>query len=406
MAVIYNSNTAEAMAFNSSEVSVATYNGTTVFEQGGSGETVFELYPEFMPNTGSYLQPRIPASQTSYTIPTGMVMMGNINFFIRAKASNTGNVTITRSNEGLDFAYKIDDYGYGFIRFADFRVWGGGTMSGDWNGTTTFTPERDPSLAKSISFRPYLVETITEFSRGLFVAKLIRIPASGISSYIKLQFFPYTFDSNYFYDGVKSTIIDCSKVGERDRYGTLIKNHTKTDVSVSELVSDTFLDSASITEDIALQHNLNFTVGANNTGSYRYCFTKFRKSQSGGTYVHFVQEPAMANRIYYGSVPPEPRIWDAYNDTPTDALKYHYIFQLASSEAFTSAKTITTPADSNTAYKKFVLCVPKSVQHSLTYSPDNAPTVLADSSHPYSWGTQEYVIYQLASSTTYNLTAT
>lgn len=409
----FKSNTVQGVISNSHTVASVMYDTTLVF--GGeeeSAETVFEVYPECLPcqnsnnhNTNRYLQPRIGAKKTVYTIPNPLKISGMANFFIRINGSNTGNIDITRTNKGTDFVYKIENLGYGYMRKIGYNTWPGGDGSTS-SSSITFTPSRDTSLAKTINIYQGVDEDHTVFLRGLFLSKVIRIPASGIvNGYLKLLFFPYTFDSHYYYDDINCGVVDASNVGGKDGDNNLVRNPYITRTTASNLSNNVFLDTFLPTRETAYQFNLRYDVGRNTTGAYKSAFVGFSiylsmsQGQLDGVFIHFIQEYESNYRIYYGDVPPDPKIWEAYNDTPTENLRYHYIFQTASSEIVTSTKTIVADSGSNNAYRQNVLCVPSNT-YSITSSNSQTPSLLASS---YYWGDQSYDIYQLTSSITYTV---
>lgn len=397
------------ITFNSSQANIVNFKGVTVYDNTQPDTVEFELYPECLPcrnynnHKDYYLQPRIESKQTVYTIPDPLRISGMANFFIRVNSSNAGDVDITRTNKGTDFVYKIEDFGYGYIRKIGYNTWPGGT--GDTSSSSiTFTPSNDTSLAKTINIRQDVDEDHTIFLRGLFLSKVIRIPAAGIiNSYLKLLLFPYTFDSSYYYDDIDYGVIDASSVGEQDEDYNLIKNPYITKVTANTLSNNVFLDTLLPTRETAYQFNLRYDVGKNTTGMYKSAFVGFgdgmSQGQLDGVFMHFIQEYESDYRIYYGDVPPDPKIWEAYNDTPTENLRYHYIFQTANSEIVTSTKTIVADSGSNNAYRQNVLCVPSNT-YSITSSDSQNPSLLASS---YYWGDQLYDIYQLSSSITYTI---
>lgn len=405
----YNSTVVSNITFNDSQTNIVNFNDVIVYDNTQSSTTEFELYPECLPSKNKnnykdyYLQPRIETKQTTYTIPNPLKISGMANFFIRVKSSNTGNIDITRTNKGTDFVYKIEDFGYGYMRKIGYNTWPGGTGATS-SSSITFTPFNDSSLAKTINIYQGTDEDHTIFLRGLFLSKVIRIPASGVSNnYLKLLFFPYTFDSSYYYNDIDCGVIDASDVGEQDENSNLIKNPYITKVTANILSDNVFLDTLSLTRETAYQFNLRYDVGRNNTGAYKFAFVGFGDGMSqgrmDGVFVHFIQEYESNYRIYYGDVPPDPKIWETYNDTPTDNLKYHYIFQTASSEIVTSTKIIVADSGSNNTYRKNILCVPSNT-YSITSSDNQAPSLLVSS---YYWGDQSYDIYQLTSSITYTV---
>lgn len=390
----FKSNTVQGVTSNSHTVASVLYDTTLVF--GGEeepAETIFELLPEFIPTNDSQVEPTIKRNKTVYTIPNYYRLTGNSNFFVRANQQNTGEVTITKTNGSYIHGYKIDNYGYGIFRNMGYNNWPGGNLGGNYGSTITFTPANDTTLAKTFLFTAETDEDNTAFLRGLYLAKLIRIPASGISSYLVFLNFYSTFI--IYDDGFDWAVYDCSVVGTKDGDNNVIKKSTKTVYSSAEIEDNIFLDTFTVIREAPHQHRIRFSVGENTTGSYKYNFI------GGGPTVHFIQEPRSNNRIYYGTIPNLPQFWEEYNDAVTDFTNHAYIFQLANSEIVTTSKVLTGATGSNNRNYKNVLCVPANT-YSITTSNNSNPSVIVSS---YYWGDQEYIIYQMNGGVTYTVTA-
>ena len=388
----YNNNTVENVVFNNSAVDIVKYNETTVYDNT-SQDIVFEVYPEFVPHDNIRLQPYIPYNSSSYTIPTAY-LLGQSNFFVRIKQQNAGDITI--NNEGwLDCVYKIDNYGYGFFRYYGYGIWIGGGWSNiqQYRKTITFTPSADYTLAKSLPIQTNVDEDNTVFFKGMFTGKLIRIPSSGISSYLTVQFYPYTFDDGFFYEQTRLARLDVSSVGQTVD-GALVKSGTINFVSPSD--NGTFLATDIVNS--GLEARVNYSTGANTTGQYRYAFLHFDRGNTTsvtnmhGVEAHFIQEPYSANRIYYGNVPQEAKFWEPYVDTPVNTLKYHNIFQYANSEIVSGTKQFIMNSSGNTSDRHNVICVPAALSYTIT---PNSYSTLAES---YMWGEQAYNIYKMTGS--------
>lgn len=390
----FKSNTVQGVTSNSHTVASVMYDTTLVF--GGEeepAEAVFELLPEFVPTNTTIVEPTIKRNKTVYTIPNYYRLTGNSNFFVRANQHNTGEVTIAKTNGIYIHGYKIDNYGYGIFRNMGYNNWPGGDLRGNQDSTITFTPANDTALAKTFLFSSETDEDNTAFLRGLYLAKLIRIPASGISSYLIFLNFYSTFD---IYDTSPDwTIYDCSVVGTKDEDNNVIKVSAKTVYSSAEIENNIFLDTFTVIKDAPHQRTVRFSVGENTTGAYRYNFI------SSGSQVHFIQEPRSNNRIYYGTIPNLPQFWEEYNDAVTDFTNHAYIFQLANSEIVTTSKVLTGATGSNNKNYRNVLCVPANT-YSITTSDNSNPPIIASS---YYWGDQEYIIYQMNGGVTYTVTA-
>lgn len=393
------------------------YVYNTVGQEGGielfieilDGESVpydascFELYPEFSDHKSGFMEPRI--SGNSYTIPTSL-FMSNFGFFIRAKQQNTGGVTITSRYKKNDFAFMIDDYGYGFFRNIGYNKYAGdNSTSIQAENTITFTPNNTDLSPKSISTYSELDEKRTTFSDGLFYNRLIRVPASGLNGTLVIKFFPLSFESSFLYTPTSVYLIDGSQVGETIN-NELVRNVTYSELNLNN--NNTFVN-LQMSDNSIQETDYNYYIPANTTGQYRYVHFSFsRGSATYGAHVTFVQEPYSTNRIYYGNVPFEPKYWYEYVKNPSDNLKYHVYFQFANSEIITSSKEISAlSADNvnNTTYYGFaktnVLCVPSNLAHTITPSISSSDII----ANNYMWGDQSYIIYKLASSsdTTYTL---
>lgn len=416
----YNDTVVELLNFNNNEVQVANYNGVVVYDNTGdepptpptppdppepTGDPVFEIYPEFKPHNNVDFQPRI-SSGTEYNIPE-CKLVGNSNFFIRTKVNNAGDIIISQTNpivqKRMDHVYKIDNYGLGFFRSTRYNEWAGGSTPGSsFTNNVTFTSSKDSSLSKTLALSAETDEDNTTFIKGLFTAKLLRLPASAFHGEFTLKFFPYNFDSNYFYTPTSLRVVDASKVGETVD-GTLVRRPVETNVDPSD--NGTYVSTA-ITNS-GLESTVNYSVTKNETGQYRYVFFRLFRQNWNTCEVHFIQESYSRNRIYYGNVPSNPSNWDGYADSPSDDNKYHVYFQFANSEIVTSSKEISALRADNIAETYYnigrinVLCVPSELAHTITPSISSLD-ILSDN---YMWGDQPYIIYKLASSadTTYTL---
>lgn len=399
----YNDIVVENLNYEGSVVNKALYNNVAVYQNDGIipepddpvDTTVrFELYPEFVPHNNRILQPVISSGDT-YNIPE-FYLVGNANFFIRMDAANTNDITVVSSYGSLDYVYKFEDYGFGFLRSFGYNIWRGGSSSVPYEGTVTFTPSADNSLSKSLIIHSNADEDNTTFFRGLFTSKLIRVPALGLATRLTLQFYPYNFESEYYYNSTKGYIIE-DNVGDTVD-DTLIKVST-----VSETSLDSFNDGSAEVPmsavDNGLECAINISIQSNITGKYKKTFLHFTRESDNvrvadmcGAEVHFVQEYYSNNRIYYGNVPKQPNYWESYASYGHDDSKYDYIFQFTNSEIVTDRKEISVKASENTSARQNVLCVPVTLNH--TISPNNY-TPLSGS---YLWGDQEYIIYSLTSS--------
>lgn len=395
----YDSVVARSVDYNNSSVAIVNYNGTTVYDNSQSAATEFELYPEFVPTNNSRLYPRV-ASGDTYSLPSSIYLMGNSNFFIRTKEVNTGKINITRSWKSMDYVYRIDDYGYGYMKAIYYDRWPGGQTQ-SYASTVTFTPENDSTKAKTFNFLSQVDEDNTVFQKGLLLSRLLRIPSSGLTGDIKMYFFPYGFNSNLFYEDIKCVVIDCSQVGDFDSNNNIIRYPTITGVETANLVNNVFLEELLPTRVGATELNLHYRAGANNTADYRYAFVAIDISDTYSSYnnivgsrVHFIQEPYSANRVYYGDVPKDAKWWEAYADSSDSSQRYHYMFQFTNSEILTGSREVTCATLS--LYIQTVILVPTALQHTIT-SESGSYSELTSSEHYY-WGTQEYTIYNLTTS--------
>lgn len=410
----YNNTVIELLNFNNNEVQVANYNGVVVYDNTGeepvptpdpepepTGDPIFEIYPEVTPHDTSEIQPAIGTNESEYTIPE-IQLVGNSNFFIRTNVQNAGVVNITQTKKGMDFVYRIDTYGLGFLRYIGYNGWGGGTTPGpQYDNTVTFTSSTDNTLSKNMVLKARTDENNTTFTKGLYTAKLIRIPASVSSGNVVLRFFPYSFESGYFYNQTDVYSIDASNVGKIVD-GSLVKKPAVTQVDPED--NGTFVNMT--LTDSGLESTLRYTVTANTTNNYRYAFFRFRRPTHDQTInstceIHFIQEPYSRNRIYYGNVPTEPKNWIGYDENPSEDTKYHVYFQFANSEIVKSSKEIAALRADNTSSRINVLCVSSELAHTISPSIGSLDIV----SDNYMWGDQSYIIYKLASSadTTYTL---
>lgn len=400
----YNNTTVERVNFNRSQVDVVNFNNVTVYDNSAQ-EVLFEIYPEFVPHDDTRLQPIISSSESSYVIPE-MEIGGNTNFFVRVKNQGAGDVAIA-SSRVEDLVYKIDNYGYGFFRNVGYCEWNGGSGSGTIAGTTTFTPSTDASLAKTISTYNYYDENNTTFFMGLFTAKLIRVPSSGLSDYLTLLLFPMDFDDKYYCDATKTYTVDVSTVGDYIN-NALVRSGTVTNVTPSD--NGTYV-TLGVTDN-GLEAQINYTIGQNSTSQYRYAFFHFYRGSYGqnptsmeGAEVHFIQEPYSENRIYFGNIPKEPKYWEGYARNSSSSLMYHNAFQYTNSTIVTNSVDISMKSSDNTYYRHNVLCVPTSLNCTLTEPYTNNYEVLVNN---YYWGTQQFTIYKLAinQDSVYTLTIT
>lgn len=402
----------ENLNYKGTPVDKALYNNIVVYQNDDTtpptlvdpiDTTVkFELYPEFVPHNSNALQPVISSGDV-YNIPE-VYLVGNANFFIRMEAENVNDVTIARTNNRWDYIYKFENYGYGFIRSFGYSDWRGGS-SGWYENVVTFTPNNNTSLAKSLNIHANTDEDNTTFFRGLFTSRLIRVPAIGLHTNITVQFYPYNFDSKYYYSDTRAYEIE-------DNVGDIADNTVIKTCQLSEVGLDTAVDATvavpMTVTDNGLECSVQVEINTNLSNGYKKNMLHFTRESGSvnvanmsGAEICFVQEYRSNNRIYYGTVPKEPKYWENYAVHGLNADKYDYIFQFTNSEIVTSSKEISALRADNTSYSINVLCVPASLVHTITPSISSLD-ILSDN---YMWGDQSYIIYKLASSadTTYTL---
>lgn len=391
----YSNTLIDGVNYNSSQINTVNYNEATVYG-GSSQNAVFEIYPEFSDHKSGTTQPNI--SGNSYTIPESL-FMSNFGFFIRTKQSNTNGINVSSTYTGNDFVFKIDDYGYGFLRSVGYNKYAGdNSTSIQAENTITFTPNNTDLSAKSIRTYNELHEKCTTFSDGLFYNRFIRMPSSGLSGVLKIKFFPLSFMDSCMYTPTSVYLIDGSQVGETIN-GELVRRITW---SVLNLNNNNTFVNLQVASNSTPETDYSYSIPANTTGQYRYVHFSFgRGDMTYGAHITFVQESQAQNRIYYGNVPTEPKYWHEYANNPTEATKYHVYFQYSNSEIITTSKEISALRNNNTQYRINVLCVPSALAYTITPSISSSDII----SNNYMWGDQSYTIYKLASSadTTYTL---
>lgn len=269
------------LKFKGNVVESVTFKGNTV-NALNYGDLHWTPQPEPPTPTEFTLSPVLMSSRMGdgiYRQYSGyMSVTGNALWYMKASGADLGKVTITQDRYNVK-AQRIGNWGYIMSRLYQNDGWPGGIGGSDWMQQMSFT---SGSTTLNGTFRSDIDEDNTTLLSGCYVNKVFRIPSIQYSGYTKYYFYPYTFNSN-MYGETKMNV----------QYYDIATNAIY-DIDDSFDFSNTIFQSISSSID-GITGTLNYTIKANTTNNYREGAIIVNE-----TLIHFLQEPASNNRIFFG----------------------------------------------------------------------------------------------------------
>lgn len=332
---------------------------------------------------------------------------GNSVFLAKAADRKNLSNTVIESSSDLVTIYPVDNWGFIFQRLSENNRWPGGDVNAA--GSSSATIKLD-AVSIPIEFKTEVDENNNVFLEGLYTDKVIRVPQSGRSGKIKIELFPYRFDSAYL-------------PSNADMFYLSLYDATTDEYSP-------YVDGDGIFSYLYMQRDgLDFTVdyiiNANNTGSIRNSIVVFTYNDHQNLKfltMHFIQETSSQNRIYFGQKS-DSQYWDKYTnieDNATANRVYRYYDTSAgtykwsadeskydSSWAFDTAGSHVLTEDSFTLsspYSNWHFMYPEDLTNRYTITASDSISRTPDRM-PYKWGGVDYkLIGSIPSSVTYTFT--
>ena len=266
-----------------------------------------------------------------------LVTTGNSTFVIRPTTDiKMSDIQVTYSQNVYTLQHgssssprvvvnKIDDFGLYIHRFCGYNVWPGGNSSADYDYTYKFTYF---DHEKTIRFYGLVDENNKTYMNGLYVNKVIKCPSKGSSGIVKVQFFPYTFEDEFYcMNSFPLYLVDYNDESNSHKNLYLWDNDNKTftHTTTGNIINlnDTIFSSFNVTYE-GLLGTIEYTIKPNYTNEFRDAM--FCTSDAG---LHFIQEPHNDHRIYIGEFTRRilvPEYLDSYEH------ENEYIFHLCGSK--------------------------------------------------------------------------
>lgn len=226
---------------------------------------------------------------------------------------------------------KIDDYALLCTRYTNYNQWPGGSSNGLYEEELTYQYDNGVNVQqKKINFYGRGDENNQTFMSGLYVNKIIKVPSIGVTGYVNVRFFPYTFDDEFYsMQTFKIYLVDYNDTSNNrvNKYLWDNVNKTFTHISTGNVInlSDTIFSSFNIVYE-GLEGRIEYTIKQNSTNEFRDVALCTMDSM-----VHFIQEPHNTHRVYFGDwhtrniTNGTEQYLDSYNET------YEYLFSLLGS---------------------------------------------------------------------------
>lgn len=251
-------------------------------------------------------------------------MSGAICYFTYFKKNNTGGITISDSSYGS----LIDDYGAFIYRTNSYGNWSGG-YDNDWSSDLTITTVNSETVQRTLTLNGGVDEDNSLLLRGDMVSKAMRIPCDGYDGAIEISKYPYTFDSDLFFNSLKITYIE-DLIGEKNVIN--VEGETFEDNGISCVLEEQ--------GDTNLDNILRYNISSNNGCDYKHhVICVGDKHFTNNTFsnacvmLHFVQEYKVRNRIYYGTGFLQYKTFDdKYSVNNSSQYQYHSWFETCSSK--------------------------------------------------------------------------
>lgn len=267
---------------------------------------------------------------------------------------------------------EIDDYL--FLIYRKKVIWEGGDGNNVEQGKYRFVSAQDSSVYIDIPWQSGVDENNTIMLAPELFSKAIRVPASGVTGHTDVLLYPFSFKDPTFYTESYFNVYNPLT----DVLGESVTTYTATGIAASITAGS----------DI-ITRRFNYQIAANTGTSFKeYAFkiTGF----STPVMLHFIQEPARRNRVYYGTGYCENWSFaDEYRNTNNNQYKWHSFFEACSSKVLSGNTTISTTTQQN------YLAYPNDFDYNVSISGANTTTVSSD----YYWGDTSYTLIRINAST-------
>lgn len=267
---------------------------------------------------------------------------------------------------------EIDDYL--FLIYRKGVQWEGGDGNNVAQGTYRFVSAQDSSVYVDIPWQSAADENNTIMLAPELFTKAIRVPASGVTGYTEVLLYPFSFkDPTYF--------IDFSFTFYNPITDVLGENTTT--YTSAGITTSLIFGNDSITK------RFEYQIAANTGASFKeYAFRI--NDLSKYVLLHFIQEPARRNRVYYGTGYCENWSFaDEYRNTNNNQYKWHSFFEACSSKVLSGNTTISTTTQQN------YLAYPNDFDYNVSISGANTTIVSSE----YYWGDTSYTLIRINAST-------
>ena len=267
---------------------------------------------------------------------------------------------------------EIDDYL--FLIYRKGVQWEGGDGNNVAQGTYRFVSAQDSSVYVDIPWQSAADENNTIMLAPELFTKAIRVPASGVTGYTEVLLYPFSFkDPTYFIDFSFTFYNPITDV---------LEENTTTYTSAG-ITTSLIFGNDSITK------RFEYQIAANTGASFKeYAFRI--NDLSKYVLLHFIQEPARRNRVYYGTGYCENWLFaDEYRNTNNNQYKWHSFFEACSSKVLSGNTTISTTTQQN------YLAYPNDFDYNVSISGANTTTVSSE----YYWGDTSYTLIRINAST-------
>ena len=283
----------------------ALYIGSKKLWERGEIFPTFELNPVVIESDGmlrlNYFkyQSDITAGITSYTMTGNSTCIFKASPGIKLSDIDISYLGGTDGAQNKVLIQRIDDFALLFCRgnASSHGTWVGGTTGSNYNEYTDLTYKNQ---TLHLRFKGVTDEDNAVFSDGMYVSKVIKIPACGRSGTEILTYYPYTFYS-YMYSltTLNMYLVDYDYDNTNNRKNLCLwdnenKVFTYNDPYNSRTIplNETIFKSLNTSYEY-LEGKITYSIGANNTNEFRDTSVKINDCM-----LHFVQEPHNDHRIY------------------------------------------------------------------------------------------------------------
>lgn len=224
--------------------------------------------------------------------------VGNSTFIIKpTNNTNLNEINIAYRNINSKVRMlKFDDYALCVNRYYNHNSWPGGTTSGVYEEYIDLSLDNQTKTVKIFGKGD---ENNQIFMSGMFVNKVIKVPSCGTSGVVKVQFFPYSFDDEFYsMKTFRLMLLDYNDT-TYDRKNLYVWNNDNqtfkhNTTGAIKTLDDTIFSSLNVSY-YGLIGTIEYTIKPNNTNEFRDIALCTMDSM-----VHFVQESHNDHRIYIG----------------------------------------------------------------------------------------------------------